>query len=639
MAIFRVGPTRVFSKINEALNAANHGDTIFIDEGTYNEYIYMTNKFVNLVGNTDFPEEGKVIIRWSGEQYGPFRTHCSITSTFDVHVEGIKFIQAYNSGTSSAYGVVYHSTANVAAGLRMTYNKCVFASEYADNNTNVFRIHYYTTSSHGLKAIHIKNCDVYMYGDNFCGNDFPDVPSRSVLKCRLSNTSPNPVPVGPPNFDVVSTNIDFPGYGAKYGKIETEVIKDYQFTGITKENGAPVSRELRLFKSDNDVFLESTVSSSVSGTEGEYSIDTIYGSHHYIICMDDSANPYYNDLIRARCTPTLTTYSHTYTDKYFTLINPGAETGDMTGWTDEAGNFRVTTTHYAGSYAFEGYNVTTPVMSQQIDLVAQGIPSSIIDTEDSFMVLKAMVKNTYNDYGYLGFRYLDENKIAIGADRYGSKFDTYTNWREEDFTHTLVSGTRYVDVLLKTHNASAGYNDVQIDDVEVYAHIKLLNEIQLDVINPGAEDGMLGWTSELGGMTYRTSGGYEGPNFFTGGDYAESIISQRIDLEAQEINTDLIDYFSSDYKFYISAMNRVYSQSPRDQVALGLRLLDASQTPIGSDEYGSFFSEIYWSANGFFRPVVSGTRYVDLLVKGDRNAGTHCDSYTDNIKFWILYAN
>jgi len=474
MAVFRVGPTRAISSIMEAYYIVDNGDTLFIDEGEYPELLHFENKVVNLIGNTNFPEEGRILINpLSRSSLGSVKydvplkiKYPAANPAITMLVEGIKFIGDPDTWT---YSLVYFSDNEPGdlSLLNLIFNRCILDAEI--NGVRYRVIEYANSSNRSVNSITFKNCDIlWRSNDAFGAADWPAIPTKVFNKSVVNRTPETSFNVKDYIYTYQEENVV--GYGPKYGKTMVENLpKQYCISGTVSVNDVPSSREIRIFNHSSDAYIGSTVS---SGTTGEYYFGMPFGGLHYLICLDDVANPNYNDLIMSKISPeNLSEYIFTP----LTVVNPGAETGDMTGW-----------------------------------------------------------------------------------------------------------------------------------------------------------------TSELGGIEIRQSG-YESSNYFSGGNYAESIVSQRIDLIAQGIDTDIIDTASDAYVFYLSAMTKVHNQSPTDQCFLGLRYLDASQTIIDTDMYSPAFNSITWQSRGIMQTVVSGTRYVDILMKGFRRTGTYCNSDFDNLKLGLLY--
>jgi hypothetical protein len=122
--------------------------------------------------------------------------------------------------------------------------------------------------------------------------------------------------------EMIDFNINFPkvrltkssaSYTSYAGICVTEVpdFNKYYIEGYTKEQRSNVSREVRAYRSLTSELVDSVTSSS--GT-GYFFVETPYSDAHYIICLDDSASPDYNDLIYGRIYPTVISGTFAYNE-------------------------------------------------------------------------------------------------------------------------------------------------------------------------------------------------------------------------------------------------------------------------------------------------------------------------------------
>lgn len=630
MTLYHVGPQHSFTNINSALAIASTGDTILIEAGTYNEVLFMNNKVVNLIGMTDYPLENKIEI----VGYNSYENNCTLrikwesSTNIDILIEGIHFKCAYDS----VNGVVYFDgdAGNYnTSGLNITFNKCVFDStNFTLTNALFYYKQYYIYNYHNLNTFCIKNCDIYLAGNSyFVHGRFRDCYDRSMLGCRFNTTpkgydaSGTYIDVFPSgSFDYISTNSIFPGYGSEYSAfLNTDYPNFYKFSGVIKENGIPVSRDLRFFRKDNDVYIGTTNSNSI---DGSYSMYTPYGGDHYIICLDSGDSPYYNDLIQARCFPS----NHLPAAQIFTpnleLINPGLEMGDLTGWIIETGSNIISTNYkHSGNYSFG-----TGTVSQRVDLLGHGATVSGIDNEYFYFSVHAWKYYYYTDnydINTLGIRLLDENESPLGSDVYNNNHAPVIGaWVEDTYTRPVVSGTRYVDILIKVAH-STGYTNYynKIDDVSCYLSYSgeapgcfVGQKLRYyTLINPNFEIGsIVGWSVESGTLNYYSSNGYDSSKVAGFQSTSSGVIRQRVNLSMFGLDLDLID--AESLVFFTSAQIRQSSASGWSN--LGIRFLDATQTVLGVAYYSPTYTNTSFVKRTFSRTVVSGTRYVDVLFKG-----------------------
>lgn len=313
MTIINVGSTRTYTTINAAYSAASHGDTLLIDEGTYAEKVTMINKLVNLVGNTAYPEDELVKIQAPlTTDYYTLWLEWDSTTSGTMYLEGLALYvpDSINNAPTAVY-IGGDSVARIS-GMDFVFNKCVMRVDEGAYPTLIWADANDAGTYRTANSITITNCDLYIiesYYSHILSNKYV---TRVPESCRVLNKSrlntyfkyytygTSHYDIVPPYLDFIYTSEEYVGYGPIYGSYITPIDTNYKFTGIIEDNGVPVSRELRIFRSDNDEFVTSTVS---SGTTGYYEAFVPFEVYHYIICLDDSADPYYNDLIRAKCLP------------------------------------------------------------------------------------------------------------------------------------------------------------------------------------------------------------------------------------------------------------------------------------------------------------------------------------------------
>lgn len=154
-----------------------------------------------------------------------------------------------------------------------------------------------------------------------------------------------------------------------------------------------------------------------------------------------------------------------------------------------------------------------------------------------------------------------------------------------------------------------------------------------NVVNSDAETGNItGWQSDLGGFYASTSNSpYSGTYHFQAGAVAESIMHQRIDLEAAGIDTSKFSTYN--HRINIASMHK--SHDSVDAGILGIILRDSNQDIIGSIHYGVEHKQIVWECIYYMYKIVPGTKFIDLVLRGVRYNGTVCEVYFDNIQAWI----
>uniref|UniRef100_A0A6M3J9P1 Putative von Willebrand domain containing protein n=1 Tax=viral metagenome TaxID=1070528 RepID=A0A6M3J9P1_9ZZZZ len=167
-----------------------------------------------------------------------------------------------------------------------------------------------------------------------------------------------------------------------------------------------------------------------------------------------------------------------------TLTNPGAESGDTTGWTVESGGMTVRQASplpYAGAYYFTGGSFVQSVSRQRLDLVAQG--ALIADLDAGTMWAKIRWKQSAysnQDPGAMGLRMLTAAAATIST-HYGPIAWTQGGggaagpwfWLPRSFPVDIPSGTRNLDALYNAGGRTSGTaNDFYVDDIDIKLYSK-----------------------------------------------------------------------------------------------------------------------------------------------------------------------
>lgn len=166
----------------------------------------------------------------------------------------------------------------------------------------------------------------------------------------------------------------------------------------------------------------------------------------------------------------------------FTLTNPGAESGNTTGWTAESGGIAAldhpgstATTPHSGTWIFNGGSSATSINRQRLDVLAQtGLTGTQVDAGGIWAKARWWQANfnSIDDSGGMGLRALDATStqlteaysgIAITPNSSGS----YRPFYPRCFAADLASGTRHLDSLIKTVRSSGTNNDSYFDDISV----------------------------------------------------------------------------------------------------------------------------------------------------------------------------
>lgn len=154
----------------------------------------------------------------------------------------------------------------------------------------------------------------------------------------------------------------------------------------------------------------------------------------------------------------------------------------------------------------------------------------------------------------------------------------------------------------------------------------------LELINPDAEDGVNGWTNEVGTLTQSSSVGHDSAHYFFGGTTATCKARQRIDLSTA-IDFDVTRLDAGDCWAIVRWWGNSFS-SQTDNEQMGLRFLDASQVQIAEHLSGTaHFDE--WVGRSYGILIPANTRYIDILMQMNRVSGSNNDGYIDDISAGI----
>lgn len=646
MADFYVGSTRTYETINSAYSAASHGDTIFIDEGIYNEKIEMVGKLVNLVGNTAYPDEERVKINApSSGDYFTIKLEWNSTTSVNVYLEGLSIQTFRYTSTGSQAVRIDGDYATRISGMNVIFNKCTLRPNSNDTSCLVWGEANTSSTYRSASSVNFFNCKLYLHSSykHVFSSTIPirwPASSRVLYKSILDRyfTYFTSSDIRYYDFeggylDWIYISKEFPSYGPKYSNYLNPTDNNYKFSGIIAEQGTPVSRELRVFRSDNDAFLTSTYSSII---DGSYEVTVPFNVYHYIICMDASANPYYNDLIEAKCLPELlNNVDVEYIDINFSLANTYASSKCVTGWTRDLGYIQGYSGGWQGSYSFGAPGTGDKSIYQTIDLNALGATSSGIDSEQYAVKLVVWSKVKYvsglNNL-YIKTQFYDADEVQIeGLYSVGYKNVT-TSWEMQNYTRTIVSGTRYMDVTILVDNDSYS-QETQFDAITPSIRIPdALEEFldgykYVDLVNSSAEfNNMSGWANE---GTYefapvvRSTDEYRFYSGIGGTSGESSIMSQRIDLYGHKISPSAIVDGLVD--FSVTAAVLQYDMTASNKNYFGIRSVDEFSTTSGTvwqEVAAPSGSEEFETINV---TLASGTRYVDVMFKSLRPARMYVD--------------
>ena len=154
----------------------------------------------------------------------------------------------------------------------------------------------------------------------------------------------------------------------------------------------------------------------------------------------------------------------------FTLTNPGFELGDVSGWTLETtATFAASATApRTGTYCgrITGVSGDHVYIRQRIDLVAAGIPTSVIDAGDCDITVGWWATNeSTTSWVEAGIRYLDTSLIEL-SENYGTQSQPPNSptYGEYSFEETAPATARHADVMFHGRLPSASLSKCKFDD-------------------------------------------------------------------------------------------------------------------------------------------------------------------------------
>ena len=153
------------------------------------------------------------------------------------------------------------------------------------------------------------------------------------------------------------------------------------------------------------------------------------------------------------------------------IVNPGAETGDTTGWTNETGAIAVRSASpdpNEGSFYFTGGVVALSEAYQDVPF-----PSSWLTDIDAGRVACKLIwaQNSFAgaDDGRMGIEFLDDSspdtdRQSFGFIRYATNIAP-TEWTQRTIRHRVPPGARYVRMRMRMERDSGTNNDCYIDSI------------------------------------------------------------------------------------------------------------------------------------------------------------------------------
>jgi hypothetical protein len=159
------------------------------------------------------------------------------------------------------------------------------------------------------------------------------------------------------------------------------------------------------------------------------------------------------------------------------LVNPGAETGNLTGWTTgmastssvDNGSFDKGLNPHSGKYDFVGHTGALATLSQTVSLVGnQGITATMVDSGNLFASTSFWEQGLYqgdpSDDGDISLAFLDASKNAISTTSTPVIDSDHGAWENSNNQYPIPLGTRYIQYTMNFIRNQGSDNDAFIDD-------------------------------------------------------------------------------------------------------------------------------------------------------------------------------
>ena len=155
--------------------------------------------------------------------------------------------------------------------------------------------------------------------------------------------------------------------------------------------------------------------------------------------------------------------------------------------------------------------------------------------------------------------------------------------------------------------------------------------------NPGAENGVTNWTGQIESLLSDECNSvpvYDGSRFFAVGGVCANETNVGYAHQIVDVTSYASTIDSGLYSVYFNAYMRAYA-SNNDVPEMYIEFLNQQQTLISTSTYISNATNTW--TNKFNQELIPiGTRFLKVMLKGTRLAGTDNDSYFDNLNVQLL---
>ena len=315
------------------------------------------------------------------------------------------------------------------------------------------------------------------------------------------------------------------------------------------------------------------------------------------------------------------------------LVNPDAQTGDLTGWTNEVGAFGVRTPAGANFYFYAG-SVGHSVMYQ--DVAIPPAQHAAVDAGGWFARLTWLHgSHQQKDRGSVRFEFLDGSGLPTGPGMENVRSAPYS-WTAREYRAAVPPLTRTIRVKLRGLRTFGTENSAYFRDLAL-SLLKIGKDPRRLSLGPQNGGGELGdtssWTLETGSFGVRPSANLptEGDYYLYAGTSANSIIYQDLALPAgQHAAVDA-------GQRTVEVTWRQGSHKSKDKGAVILQFLDGGGLSTGPDvESDLVAASKWWWDRALSAAVPAGTRTIRLKLRGLRSNGTENSAYFDAVAAKLL---
>lgn len=326
------------------------------------------------------------------------------------------------------------------------------------------------------------------------------------------------------------------------------------------------------------------------------------------------------------------------------LTNPGAETGDITGWTTLLGAPAATpgpsaggTIPHSGAYHFYGGEAQTRSMMAQTVNIDSALNSDI-DADKVTLNLSYFTCQESPDRSCLSVAFLNASDQYVGCwvDNYDSSHAEPT-WFLASKAIKLPTGSRKVRVFYDSKRSTGTSNDGFVDDISGAFSVASPTTVELAIRNPEASEGTTGWTATSGSPSVLTSsnGGAVlpriGTQFFYAGTTATPSMYQTVTVPTSAHTSIDAGAATLGWSYFQQCVGG-------DQQRLKVEFLASNgTTSLGTSTpaYTANSSTDWTLVSQGPVSIPTGTRYIKISCDWNRVVGTSNDGYCHCFRAWI----